>query len=157
MSSVFKSASRFRWLMNIFPPYLGTGIAVTEVAPDFRSMTVVMRKRWYNSNAFGTHFGGSLYSMCDPHYVLLLVPLLGPEYMIWDKAARIEFLKPGKGTVSARFDWNDEQLADIRARTASGEKYEPERVVEIVNQAGETVARVIKTLYIRRKKRQHSL
>lgn len=152
MSAIFHNAQRFKRVMNIFPPYWGTGIAVTEVAPDFRSMTVVMRKRWFNSNAFGTHFGGSLYSMCDPHYVLLLVALLGPEYLICDKAARIEFLKPGRGTVKAVFDWNDEQLADIRQRTASGEKYEPERIVEIANEQGEVIARVTKTLYIRRKK-----
>ena len=152
MSAVFGSAGRFRRLLNLFPPYLGTGIAIPEVTPDFRRMTVVMRKRWYNSNAFGTHFGGSLYSMCDPHFVLLLVALLGPDYIVWDKAATIEFLKPGRGTVKAVFEWNDAQLADIRERTADGQKYEPQRVVDIVNAQGETVARVTKTLYIRRKK-----
>lgn len=138
--------------MNLFPPYLGTGISVTDVAPDFRSMTVVMRQRWYNRNAFGTHFGGSLYSMCDPHYVLLLIPLLGPEYIIWDKAAGIEFLKPARGTVKAVFDWNDDQLQEIRARTISGEKYEPLRILEITDDTGTAVARVSKTLYVRRKK-----
>lgn len=138
--------------MNLFPPYLGTGISVTDVAPDFRSMTVVMRQRWYNRNAFGTHFGGSLYSMCDPHYVLLLIPLLGPEYIIWDKAASIEFLKPARGTVKAVFDWNDDQLQDIRDRTLSGEKYEPLRILEITDDTESAVARVSKTLYVRRKK-----
>ena len=152
MSSFFRDARRFRRLLNFFPPYLGTGIVIDEVTPDFRRMSVVMRKRWYNSNAFGTHFGGSLYSMCDPHYVLLLVALLGPDYIVWDKAAAIEFLKPGRGTVKAVFEWNDAQLADIRERTADGQKYEPQRVVDIVNAQGETVARVTKTLYIRRKK-----
>jgi len=73
-------------------------------------MVVQMKKRRYNSNAFGTHFGGSLYAMCDPHYVLLLVALLGPDYMIWDKAATIEFLKPGRGTVTAVFEWSEEQV-----------------------------------------------
>ncbi|MFN3730513.1 MAG: DUF4442 domain-containing protein [Fimbriimonadaceae bacterium] len=152
MSLIFRNADRFRRVMNLFPPYLGTGISVTDVAPDFRSMTVVMRQRWYNRNAFGTHFGGSLYSMCDPHYVLLLIPLLGPEYIIWDKAAGIEFLKPARGTVKAVFDWNDDQLQEIRARTISGEKYEPLRILEITDDTGTAVARVSKTLYVRRKK-----
>lgn len=152
MSLIFRNAERFRRVMNLFPPYLGTGISVTEVAPDCRSMTVVMRQRWYNRNAFGTHFGGSLYSMCDPHYVLLLIPLLGPEYIIWDKAASIEFLKPARGTVKAVFDWNDDQLQEIRARTIWGEKYEPHRVLEITDDEGTAVARVSKTLYVRRKR-----
>lgn len=152
MSALYRSARRFRWFLNLYAPWLGTGIHIAELAPDFRHMTVVMRKRWYNSNAFGTHFGGSLYSMCDPHYVLLLVALLGPDYIVWDKAAKIEFLKPGRGTVKAVFNWNDAQLDEIRARTADGAKFEPERVVEITNEQGETVARVTKTLYVRRKK-----
>jgi hypothetical protein len=90
--------------------------------------------------------------MCDPFYVLQLVALLGDDYLIWDKAATIEFLKPGRGAVSADFDWNDEQLDDIRAQTAGGAKYEPVRVVEVKDAAGDVIARVHKTLYIRRKK-----
>lgn len=151
-SSVFRSATRFRRLLNLWAPYWGTGIQIAEVSPDFRRMVVRMHKRFYNSNAFGTHFGGSLYAMCDPHYVLQLVPLLGDGYLIWDKAATIEFLKPGRGTVTAVFEWNDEQLADIRARTADGAKYEPVRTVEITDESGDVVARVHKTLYVRRKR-----
>lgn len=151
-SSIFRSPGLFKTVMNLWPPYWGTGIAITEVSPDFRRLVVRMKKRFYNSNAFGTHFGGSLYAMCDPHYVLQLVPLLGDDYLIWDKAATIEFLKPGRGTVTAVFDWSEEQLADIRAQTAGGAKYEPVRVVEIRDAQGEAVARVHKTLYVRRKK-----
>lgn len=148
----FRKPALFRAVMNLWPPYWGTGISVSEVAPDFGRAVVRMKKRFYNSNAFGTHFGGSLYAMCDPHYVLLLVARLGPEYLIWDKAATIEFLKPAQGTVTAVFEWSEDELAQIRANTASGEKYEPVRVLEIHNETGEAVARVHKTLYIRRKK-----
>lgn len=150
--ALFRSARIFKTVMNLWPPYWGTGISIHQVAPDFHSMTVQMRRRFYNGNAFGTHFGGSLYAMCDPHYVLLLVPLLGDDYLIWDKAASIEFLAPGRGTVSATFDWTPEQLDEIRAKTADGEKYEPERIVDITDATGKVVARVRKTLYIRRKK-----
>jgi acyl-coenzyme A thioesterase PaaI-like protein len=148
---LFRHPQAFRWIMNAWPPYWGTGIWVAEVAPDFRSMKVVMKKHAYNANAFGTHFGGSLYAMCDPHYALLLVALLGDEYVVWDRAARIEFLSPGRSTVSATFTWSDEQLEDIRRHTQGGAKYEPERVVEVIDEAGEVVARVHKTLYVRRR------
>lgn len=151
-ADIFRSASRFRSIMNVWPPYWGTGISVAAVSPDFMRLTVQMKKRFYNSNAFGTHFGGSLYSMCDPFFVLQLVPLLGPDFVIWDRAATIEFLKPGRGTVRAHFEWTAEQLDEIRARTADGAKVEPVRSVDIVDEAGGVVARVQKTLYVRRKK-----
>jgi acyl-coenzyme A thioesterase PaaI-like protein len=151
LSAMFRKPLLLKTALNFFPPYLGTGISVVDLAPDFRRMRVEMKKRPYNSNAFGTHFGGSLYAMCDPHYVLLLVALLGRDYVVWDKAANIEFLRPSRGTVSAVFEWSDDQLADIRAHTEDGSKYEPVRTVEIKSQAGEVVARVSKTLYIRKK------
>ncbi|MFY1825027.1 DUF4442 domain-containing protein [Myxococcus fulvus] len=152
MSSViFRSPSLFKAAMRVWPPYWGTGIAVEEVDPQWRSATVRMRQRFYNANAFGTHFGGSLYAMCDPHYALLLIPLLGRGYVIWDKAASIEFLKPARGTVTAVFDWSEAQLEEIREKTAGGEKFEPRRTLEIHDAAGEAVARVLKTLYVRRR------
>ena len=149
---IFRSPAAFRFLLNLYPPYWGTGISVREVAPDWRRVVVQMKQRRYNTNAFGTHFGGSLYAMCDPFYVLMLVPLLGREYVVWDKAAGIEFVKPGQGTVTATFDWSDAQLQEIRERTAGGAKFEPQRTLEVVNAAGEVVARVHKTLYVRRKR-----
>lgn len=150
---IFESPRRFRWIMNAYPPYWGTGISVADVTRDFRRMTVHMKRRFYNANAFGTHFGGSLYSMCDPHYALLLAALLGPDYVIWDKAASIDFIKPGRGTVQAVFEWDDAQIADIRERTADGSKYEPVRTVLVTDERGDVVARVHKTLYVRRKVR----
>lgn len=153
MSLLFRNTKLFKAAMNLYPPYWGTGISVAEVSPDFRRMVVKLKARFYNSNAFGTHFGGSLYSMCDPHYVLLLVPLLGRDYVIWDKAARIDFLRPGRGTLTAVFDWSDEQLAEIRAKTADGGKYQPERTLDIVDSDGKAVARVWKQLYVRRKQK----
>jgi hypothetical protein len=148
---IFGSTRRFRTVMNLWPPYWGTGISVGEVAPDWRRLVVRMRQRFYNMNAFGTHFGGNLYAMCDPHYALLLIPLLGRGYQVWDRAAAIDFVQPGRGTVQAVFDWDDAQLAEIRARTADGAKFEPQRVVEVKDEAGGVVARVHKTLYVRKR------
>lgn len=150
-SIVFRKPVLLKTALNVWPPYLGTGISVVDVAPDFRRMVVQLKKRSYNSNAFGTHFGGSLYAMCDPHYVLLLAALLGPDYVIWDKAATIEFVKASRARVSAVFEWSDEQLSEIRARTLGGEKFEPLRTVEVKTDAGEVIARVHKTLYVRKK------
>ena len=145
------NSSFFRLLMNVYPPYIGAGISVKRVAPDFREIVVRMRLRWYNRNYVRTHFGGSLYAMVDPFYMLMLIQLLGKAYIVWDRAARIEFLKPGRGTVTAVFRIDDRQLAEIVARTANGEKFLPEYAVDVIDEAGEKVAHVTKTLYIRKK------
>jgi len=141
----------FKFLLNIYPPYIGAGIRVRKVAPDFREIVVQMRLRWYNRNYFNTHFGGSLYAMVDPFYCLMLVQVLGNDYIVWDQAATIEFIKPGRGAVSAVFKIDAEQVNEILSRTTDGRKYRPEYSVDVRDEAGDRVARIHKVLYIRRK------
>ncbi|WP_430461924.1 DUF4442 domain-containing protein [Thalassolituus sp. LLYu03] len=145
------SASGLRRILNIYGPYLGAGVRVRYLAKDFREAQVEMRLKWYNRNYVGTHFGGSLFSMIDPFYMLLLMNTLGRDYIVWDASATIDFIKPGKGVVKAQFLVTDAMLADIRAQTARGEKYLPTYEVLITDEQGELVARATKTLYIRRK------
>ena len=119
---------------------------------DWREMRVSMKVRWYNRNYFGTHFGGSLYSMVDPHICLMLTELMGRGYFVWDKAADIDFIKATKNPISATFTVTDSQLAAIKEATEGGEKYLPEFEVDIIDSEGELVAKVNKTLYVRKKK-----
>src|SRR5689334_18498320 len=98
-----RRARQLQRRINFYSPYLGAGVRVTRVSEDFRQVDVEMPLRFYNRNYVGTHFGGSLYSMCDPFYMLMLIHILGPEYIVWDKAAAIRFKKPGKGVVKASF------------------------------------------------------
>lgn len=148
---LYRHPRLFRWALTWFPPYWGTGIRVAEVAPDFSRVVMQMRATVLNRNAFGTHFGGSLYSMCDPFYCLMLVARLGPAYVVWDQAARIEFFQPGRGRVQAVFDWSDAQIEAIRTQAEGGQKVLPEREVLVTDEAGHVVARVHKTLYVRLK------
>ena len=111
----------FRLLLNIYPPYWGTGIVVSKVAPDFTEIVVQMKKRFYNRNYVDTHFGGSLYSMVDPFYMLMLINILGKDYVVWDKSAFIDFVKPGRGKVKAVFSITQETISDIVAKTADGD------------------------------------
>jgi len=142
----------FKLLLNIYPPYIGAGIRVRKVAPDFREVVVQMRLRWYNRNYFNTHFGGSLYAMVDPFYCLMLVQVLGKGYIVWDQAAKVEFIKPGRGTVTATFEISDDQVDDILTQTAGGQKYMPDFKVDVYDNKGEPVARISKVLYIRKEK-----
>jgi acyl-coenzyme A thioesterase PaaI-like protein len=141
-----------RRLLNWWPPFRGAGIRVREIAPDFRSATVELRMRLFNRNYVGTHFGGSLFAMTDPFFMVLMMKNLGPDYLVWDKQGTVRFLKPARGTVTARFHLPEERIAEARAATASGAKFEPAFRVDIVDAQGVTVADVEKTLYIRRKR-----
>ena len=155
--SIFKKfgqvnqAAKLKRIMNWYGPYLGAGVKLEHIAEDWREVRVAMHMKWYNRNAVGTHFGGSLYAMIDPHYMLMLMKLLGRDYLVWDKAAHIDFIKPGKGTVRSTMRITDEELQDIREQTRDGEKYLPEFIAEIYDEQGVLVARSVKTLYIKRK------
>ena len=138
-------------LLNLWPPFLGAGIRVHRLSPDFRQAEVRLKLGLGNRNYVGTHFGGSLYAMTDPFYMLMLLRQLGGDYYVWDKEGRIEYIKPGRGLVRARFELSDALLSDIRERTAGGDKYLPEMKVEIRDGDDELVATVHKTLYIKRK------
>lgn len=144
-------AGVFRRLVNLWPPFLFTGIRIAHISEDYREATVTLKLRWYNRNYVGTHFGGSLFAMTDPMYALLLMQRLGGEYIVWDKHAEIEYVTPGRGKVSAFFRIDDEIVETIREATATGEKYLPVFPVEVVDERGDVVARAIRTLYVRRK------
>ena len=137
--------------MNLWPPFLFAGIHVAAISPDWRHARVELRMRPWNRNYVGTHFGGSLFAMTDPFWMLLLMRLLGREYYVWDQSGAIDFLKPGRGAVSARFDIDDAVLAEIRQATAGGAKYLHWFENEVVDAGGQVVARVRKQVYVRRK------
>ncbi|ASP48704.1 DUF4442 domain-containing protein [Cognaticolwellia beringensis] len=153
---MFKKAWQMKLLLNIWPPFLFTGIRVVDVADDFRRAKVRLKLSTFNQNAVGVHFGGSLYAMTDPFFMLLIMSRLGKDYVVWDKSADIDYIKPGKGTVTAEFIITDALIEDILAHTAAGEKYLPELPVYVKDAEGEIVAKLNRTLYIRRKNQRNS-
>lgn len=156
LSQVFRRPVLLKQYLNFYPPWLGAGIRITRISKDFREVDVALRMQPGNGNAFGTHFGGSLYSMCDPVYVLMFVALLGDGYLVWDKSARIDFIKPGRGTVTAQFRLSDADIGAAQEATASGAKYLPQFKVEVIDAEGTVVARIEKELYIRRRPQRRS-
>jgi hypothetical protein len=138
-------------LIRFYPPYFFAGIRVKNVSEDFRYAEVSMKLHWWNANYVGTHFGGSLYSMTDPFYMLMLLQNLGRDYIVWDKAAAIRFRRPGRGTVHAQFRITQEQVDEIRRQLETQEKVEPVFHVQVRDESGEVVAEVEKKLYVKRK------
>jgi acyl-coenzyme A thioesterase PaaI-like protein len=146
------SPRALRRVMNRWPPFLFTGIRVLEIADDWSHARVVLRRRWYNRNYVGTHFGGSLFAMTDPFWMLLVLNRLGPGYIVWDKAAAIEFVAPGRTDVYAQFSVDDAMLEAIRTATADGAKYLRWCETEVTTGSGEVIARVRKQLYARQRR-----
>lgn len=142
-----------RWGMNLWPPFRGAGIRVRHIADDWSEARVELSAGRIRRNFVGTHYGGSLFSMTDPFYALMLIHRLGDRYLVWDQAASIDFVAPGRGTVSAVFLLNETQVQSLRDQACGGQKVLPEFDVEIRDEAGELVARVKKTLYVRLKPR----
>ena len=140
-----------RAIIRFWPPLMGAGIRVTRWDRDWRAVDVRMKLRWWNRNFVGTHYGGSLYSMADPFYMLMLITNLGRDYVVWDKAATIRFRKPGRGTMYAKFRLSEAQLAEIRSALESVERLEPEFTVEIKDDAGVVIAEVKKLLHVRKR------
>ena len=151
LSKLRLGAGALRLGMNVWPPFVGAGIHVEHIAPDFRRIRVRLRMGLLNRNYFGTHFGGSLFAMTDPFYALMLLHNLPRGYVVWDKSSQIHFKTPGRGNVYADFTLTDERIAEVLAATADGQKYELTWPIDIVNAAGQVVATIDKTLYIRSK------
>ncbi|MDY0021869.1 DUF4442 domain-containing protein [Arenimonas caeni] len=145
-------ASRLRLLFNLWPPFLLSGVHVTHLSDDFRHARVELRQRWYNRNYVGTHFGGSLFAMTDPFWMILMLRRLGPGYLVWDQAGEIRFDKPGRGTVVAEFRLDDAVVEEVRAAAAGGEKVLRWFETEVRDGEGHVVARVRKQIYVRRKR-----
>ena len=154
------SANRLKSILNWWPPFWGAGIRVVEIQNDFRYARVQMPLRFYNQNYVGVHFGGSLYAMCDPFYMLLLINVLNNttktsgkksgDFIVWDKAASIEYVKPGIGTMTAEFRITDEILNSIYAMKPNTKQF-IDLTVNVTDEKGDIVAKLIKTEYIKRK------
>jgi acyl-coenzyme A thioesterase PaaI-like protein len=130
-----------------WPPLLGAGIKVVRMDKDLRAVDVEMRLTRWNKNYMGVHFGGSLFSMTDPFYMVMLATNLGREYVVWDKAASIRYKKPGKGRVRAEFRLSEERLAEIQAAVEIAGRYDARFVVEVRDEGGGVVAEVERVIY----------
>ena len=146
------NATLLRRGMNMWPPFWGAGIKVKEISQDYRRVVVRLKLGLTNRNSMGVHFGGSLFSMTDPFFMIMIQENLGKAYTVWDQAAKIEFIKPGTGTVRAEFSLTQDEVNELITKSESGEKVLRDFVVEVKNSQGELVCRVTKTIYVRKKR-----
>ena len=141
----------WRWGFNFFPAYRGTGGRVTYIAADWTEIRVTVPLNWRTRNYVKTIFGGSMYGAVDPFYMFMLIKLLGPEYVVWDKTASIRFRRPGRERLFARFVITLEDLDEIRTALAATPKYEKSYTVELTSRSGEVHAICEKGIHISRR------
>lgn len=140
-----------RHLFNLWPPFLFSGIRVRALSDDWRHARVELKLTWYNRNYVGSQFGGSLFSMTDPFWMMLVMKSLGPRYHVWDQAGSIHFVSPGRENVFAEFQLEQTVIDELHAAAASGEKHLRWFEVNVRTADGTLVARVRKQLYVRLK------
>lgn len=150
------TAKYFKFFVNLWPPLFFSGVKVTHVSKDYREIDVVLKLRWYNKNYVGVQYGGSLFSMTDPWYMVMLMTNLGRDYYVWDKKVEIDYVKPGKTHVYAKFRLTQERIDDIKSKAANGEKYLPEFIIEILDENNNLVAKLKRTLYVKLKNKTPS-
>jgi len=140
-----------RWLGNLWLPFFGAGIKVLKASQDFRFIQVCLKKRWYNSNYVGTQFGGSIYAMTDPFFMLMLIQNLGKEYIVWDKGAKVDFLKPGTTNLYAEFKIDQNLIDDVKDKVGKLGKYVFDLPVSVLDENQQVIAKIEKTIYVRKK------
>jgi len=140
-----------RWKFNLFPAYRGTGARVSYIRHDWSEVRVTLPLSWRTRNYVGTIFGGSLYGAVDPIYMLMLLKLLGPEYVVWDKAATIRFRRPGRTRLTATFQLQPGLVAGIREELTRVPKLDRVFTVELVDRSGVVHAAIEKTIHVSRR------
>ena len=123
---------------------------MTYAAPDLGEIHIKLPLNLGTFNAVGTIFGGSIYAACDPWYMIILMRQLGPDYIVSDTSASIHFRKPGRGTLTARFCIEPEEVAEIKRLCETERSINRVYHVDLVNRDGEPAASVEKVLYIRK-------
>jgi acyl-coenzyme A thioesterase PaaI-like protein len=122
-----------RWGFNWFPVYRATGARLEYIASDWQEVRIRLPLNWRTRNYVGTIFGGSMYGAVDPVYMIMLIKLLGPGYEVWDKAATIRFLQPGRSTLRASFRISADEVEAIRSSVAGNGRTERTFTVDLVD------------------------
>ena len=141
-------ARLYRLGFNLFPAYRGTGARITNIKPDWSEISVKVPLNWRTRNYVGVIYGGSMYGAVDPLHMMMLLNRLDDEYVVWDKAASIDFEKPGRDTLYGTCRITDEEIAAIKADLRDQESTERVYTVRLTDEDGTVHAVIRKTVYI---------
>jgi len=137
-----------RWRYNLWPCLWCTGGQVDFISSDYKEMHVSLKLQIRTLNRVGTIFGGSIYSSIDPHYMLLFMKILGKDYVVWDKAASIKFLRPARDKIKCRFLLTDELVENVKKQLAEKGEYSFDLPLRYEDDEGKMYAAFKKTIYV---------
>lgn len=140
----------FRWLLNLWPCFRGTGGQVTHISSDWRVWEVELPLSLRTRNYVGTIFGGSLYGALDPMYMIMLIHILGPDFIVWDKAGSVRFLKPGRSRLHATCRIDEAEVQEIRRLLRATPKVDRTYTAILADAQGTPHAEIQKVVQIRR-------
>ena len=140
-----------RLFFYIHPAYHGTGGRIKYIASDWSEVILAIPLNWRTRNFVGTIFGGSMYGAVDPIFMIMLIQRLEREYIVWDKAAMIQFKKPGKSKLYAHFLVPDKKISYIQDESKTKRSVDRVYFVELKDAEDIVCATVEKTIYIRKK------
>jgi len=92
-----------------------------------------------------------MYGAVDPIYMVMLIQLLGPEYVVWDKDATVHFKRPGRSTLYACLMLEAQEIDAIKVELTQCSSLERTYQVNLIDSEGMIRASITKTIFIRRK------
>lgn len=138
----------FRQAMNVYPMFLGTGGKVLFLKSDWTHATVRLKLNIWTRNYVGTIFGGSQFAAADPFFMVLLINIIGKDYVVWDKAGAVQFKRPSKDLIKADFIYTPEEIKQILDTVKANGSYEFTKTISWINPEGKVVSNVDKTIYV---------
>jgi acyl-coenzyme A thioesterase PaaI-like protein len=148
--SFSKKIERFKF--NLFPAYRRGGGRIAYISDDYHEIHIKLPLNWATKNYVGTIFGGSMFAAVDPIYMVMLIKILGREYVVWDKSANIRFKRPGKETLFAKFLITPEEISEIKEQLETIKSIDKIYKIELKDEKGKVHAIIEKTLYLSKKR-----
>lgn len=136
---------------NVSPLVRGTGSWMAFLSGDWHEVHLKLGLNLRTRNYVGTTFGGALFSAADPVIPIQLYYLLGKRYILWDKAARIQFKRPGRTTLKAQFILPQQAITEIEQQLMTQTQTYYETTITWLDQDNKEVALIHKTIYIAHK------
>lgn len=145
------TAAIFKYGFNLSPMYRRTTARVIHITDDMKKVRIKIPLSYKNKNYVGAIFGGSMFAATDPIYMIQLMQILGETYVVWDKAATINYKRPAKENLFCDFKFTDEEIEHIKKQVQETHEITIEKTTYLQNGDGQIFAEVIKTLYIAKK------
>ncbi len=144
----FTDAQIYKHGFNWSPMYRRSTGKITEVSEDLHVVKIKIPLNWKNKNYVGSIFGGSMLSATDPIYMIQLMNILGNNYVVWDKAATINYRRPARATVFCEFTFSSEEIDGIKKQVKEKGEIDIIKNPNILTKEGTIIAELSKTIYV---------